>query len=73
MPKGPRDPSHKNRWQLNQTYDTTSSIGLQTRSEKTSKPLYSIGKQQRGNNKSGIFQAHMENKPMQVRIDHPKF
>jgi hypothetical protein len=73
MPKGPRDPSHKNRWQLNQTYDTTSSVGLQTQSEKPSKPLYSIGKQQRGNNKSGIFQAHMDYKPMQIRIDHPKF
>lgn len=73
MPKGPRDPTHQNRTQLNQTYDTTSSVGLQKRSDKPSKPLYSVGKQQRDNNKSGIFQAHMEYKPVQVRIDHPKF
>ena len=72
MPKGPRDPTHQNKWQLNQTYDTTSSVGLQARSDKPSKPLFSVGKQQRDNNKSGIFQAHMEYKPMQVRIAHPK-
>ena len=71
MPKGPRDPTHKNRTQLNQTYDTTSSVGLQQRSDKPSKPLFSVGKQQR-DNKSGIFQAHMEYRPVQVRIDHPR-
>ena len=59
MPKGPRDPSHKNRWQLNQTYDTTSSVGVQVRSDKTSKPLFSVAKDKRGHNKTGIFQAHM--------------
>jgi len=73
MPKGPRDPTHQNRWQLNQTYDTTSSVGSQVRSDKRSKPLYSVGKEQRGHNKTGIFKAHMEYKPMNVRIDHPKF
>lgn len=73
MPKGSRDPTHQNRWQLNQTYDTTSSVGLQARSDKPSKPLFSVGKQKRDENKSGIFQAHMEYKPMQVRIDHPRF
>lgn len=72
MPKGPRDPTHKNRTQLNQTYDTTSSVGLQTRSDKTSKPLYSVGKQKRDAQK-GIFKAHMEYKPVQVRVQHPKF
>lgn len=44
MPKGPRDPTHQNRTQLNQTYDTPSSIGTQNRSEKPSKPIYSIAK-----------------------------
>jgi hypothetical protein len=73
MPKGPRDPSHQNRWQLNQTYDTTSSVGTQVRSDKRSKPLYSVGKDKRGHDKNGIFKAHMEYKPMNVRIDHPKF
>ena len=72
MPKGPRDPSHKNKWQLNQTYDTTSSVGLQSRSDKVSKPLYSVGKQSR-DKKAGIFKAHMEYKPVQVRVQHPKF
>jgi hypothetical protein len=72
MPKGPRDPSHQNRSQLNQTYDTTSSVGQQKRSDKPSKPLYSVGRQQR-DNKSGIFQSHMENRPVQIRIDHPKY
>jgi hypothetical protein len=73
MPKGPRDPTHQNRWQLNQTYDTTSSVGVQGRSDKPTKPLFSVGKQKRDENKSGIFQAHMEYRPVQVRIDHPKF
>lgn len=59
MPKGPRDPTHQNRAQLNQTYDTTSSVGVQARSDKKSKPLFSIGKEQRGQNKTGIFQSHM--------------
>ena len=44
VPKGPRDPNHRNRWQLNQTYDTTSSVGIQTRSDKISKPKFSVGK-----------------------------
>jgi len=72
IPKGPRDPSHLNKVQLNQTYDTTSSVGLQARSDKPSKPLFSIGKQQR-ETKAGIFKSHMEYKPVPVRIDHPKF
>lgn len=72
MPKGPRDPTHQNRTQLNQTYDTTSSVGIQARSDKRSKPLFSVGKEQRGQNKTGIFQAHMEYKPMNVRVQHPK-
>lgn len=72
IPKGPRDPSHQGKWQLNQTYDMTSSIGTQQKSEKPSKPLYSIGKGQRDNN-TGIFKQHMEFKPMEVRINHPKF
>lgn len=59
MPKGPRDPSHQNKWQLNQTYDTTSSVGIQARSDKVSKPHFSIAKQARDNNKTGIFKAHM--------------
>jgi len=73
MPKGPRDPTHQNRTQLNQTYDTTSSVGVQARSDKRSKPLFSVGKEQRGQNKTGIFQAHMEYKPVNVRVQHPKF
>lgn len=73
MPKGPRDPTHQNRTQLNQTYDTTSSVGIQARSDKRSKPLFSVGKEQRGQNKTGIFQAHMEYKPVNVRVQHPKF
>ena len=73
IPKGPRDPSHKNRWQLNQTYDTTSSIGNQAQSLKPSKPHFSVGKEKRGQNKTGIFTAHMEYKPMAVRVDHPRF
>ena len=44
MPKGPRDPTHKNRWQLNQTYDTTSAVGQQARSDKVTKPYFSIGR-----------------------------
>ena len=72
MPKGPRDPTHLNKSQLNQTYDPTCSIAPQTRSDKPSKPLYTVGKQQR-ENKSGIFQSHMEYRPTNVRIDHPKF
>lgn len=32
IPKGPRDPTHHNRTQLNQTYDTTSSVGVQPKS-----------------------------------------
>lgn len=32
IPKGPRDREPKNKWQLNQTYDTSSSIGNQFRS-----------------------------------------
>lgn len=44
IPKGPRDPTHQNRWQLNQTYDPTVSIGVQQKSEKPTKPYYSIGK-----------------------------
>ena len=58
MPKGPRDPTHQNKSQLNQTYDSTAAVGPQARSDKPSKPLYSVGKQQR-DNKSGIFQSHM--------------
>jgi hypothetical protein len=71
MPKGPRDQSQKNKWQLNQTYDTSSSIGGQFRSDKGTKPQFSIGKDKRGHNKTGIFKSHMEFKPMQVRIQHP--
>ena len=73
MPKGPRDPTHKNRWQLNQTYDNTSSIGNQKRSDKTSKPSFTIGKEKRGQTKSGIFSAHMEQKPMSIRMNHVRF
>ena len=73
IPKGPRDPTHKNKWQINQTYDTTSSIGVQLKSEKPSKPKFSVGKEKRGQNKSGIFASHMENKPMAVRVQHPRF
>ena len=73
IPKGPRDPSHQNRAQLNQTYDTTSAVGLQQRSDKISKPLFSVGKQQRGQSKTGIFSCHMEYKPAPVRIEHPRF
>jgi len=72
IPKGPRDPSHQNRTQLNQTYDNTESVGPQKRSDKKSMPLYSVGKQQR-DNRQGVFQAHMEFKPMNVRIEHPRF
>jgi len=48
VPKGPRDPSNHGKWQLNQTYDTSSSIGIQKRSEKPSKPHFSVGKEKRG-------------------------
>jgi hypothetical protein len=58
MPKGPRDHIPQSKAQLNQTYDTTSSVGLQKRSDKPSKPLFSVGKQQR-DNKAGIFKSHM--------------
>jgi hypothetical protein len=72
VPKGPRDRDPKNKWQLNQTYDTSSSIGNQFRSEKPTKPHFSIGKDNR-DNKVGIFKSHMEFKPVQVRIQHPNF
>lgn len=71
IPKGPRDPSHKNRWQLNQTYDTTSSVGIQARSDKVTKPMFTTGKSKR-DNPTGIFKAHMEYKPVQVKITHPR-
>ena len=71
LPKGPRDPTHQNRTQLNQTYDTTSSVGYQTRSDKTSKPHFSVGKQSR-DKKPGIFASHMEYTPVNVRIEHPR-
>jgi hypothetical protein len=71
VPKGPRDPSHKNRWQLNQTYDTSSSVGPQARSDKITKPMYSTGKSKR-DNPSGIFKAHMEYNPVQIKIAHPR-
>lgn len=73
MPKGPRDRELKNKWQLNQTYDTSSAIGGQFRSDKPSKPQFSIGKNKRGNETAGMFKSHMEFKPMQVRIQHPNF
>jgi len=59
IPKGPRDPSHQNRCQLNQTYDLTSSVGVQQRSDKLSKPQYSVGQQKRNDPKLGLFSAHM--------------
>jgi hypothetical protein len=52
---------------LNQTYDTTESVGVQARSDKKSMPLYSVGKQNR-DKQPGIFKAHMEYKPMNVRV-----
>lgn len=67
IPKGPRDPTSKNRSQLNQTYDTTGAVGVQTRSDKKSMPLFSVGKQQR-DKKPGIFKSHMEYRPANVRI-----
>ena len=72
MPKGPRDPTHKNRWQLNQTYDTTSAVGDQVRSDKVTKPHFSIGKEKRGQQKTGMFSVHMDRTPAPVRIPHPK-
>ena len=72
IPKGPRK-SSEDRWQLNQSYDKFSSIGSQLRSDKTSRPQFSIGKEKRGQNKSGIFAAHMEYKPASVRMNHPGF
>ncbi len=59
VPKGPRDPTHMNKLQLGQTYAVTSSIGTQPKSQKPTKPLYSIGKEKKGQTKSGIFSAHM--------------
>lgn len=73
VPKGPRDPTNPGKWQFNETYDQYSSLGMQTRSQKPTKPYFSVGKDKRGNNKSGVFKAHMEFKPMQVRIQHPRF
>ncbi len=67
MSKGPRDPTHHSKTQFNQTYDTTSSVGIQKRSDKPSKPLFSIAKQSR-DKKTGIFKSHMEFMPMQIRI-----
>lgn len=72
IPKGPRDRDPKNKWQLNQTYDTSSSIGGQYRSDKVTKPHFSIGKDKR-DNKTGVFKSHMEFKPMQIKIQHPNF
>ena len=59
--------------QLNQTYDLTSSMGSQNRSEKISRPAYSIGKTKKGDGKAAVFSAHMEFKPAVVRMNHPRF
>ena len=47
LPKGPRLASNRNKWDLNQTYDTTSSVGLQTNSLKRSMPYFSNTKSKR--------------------------
>jgi hypothetical protein len=67
MSKGPRDPTPQGKTQFNQTYDLASSVGIQKRSDKPSKPLFSMAKQSRDKN-TGIFKSHMEFKPMQIRI-----
>ncbi len=59
-------------WDLNQTYDTTSSVGVQYSSKKNSNSSFSMPRSKR-DNPSRIFQSHMENRPMQVRIEHPRF
>ncbi len=47
MPKGPKVLENRTRWALNQTYDNTSSVGIQQNSTKQSLPHYSYGKSQR--------------------------
>ena len=73
MPKGPRKPIYDNKGSLNQSYDTESSIGNQKRSDKTSKPSFTIKKEKRGANKAGIFSSHMEYKPASINMHHPRF
>lgn len=41
--------------------------------DKNKMKSYSIGKTQRGEVPRGIFKAHMEFKPLPLRIQHPKF
>jgi hypothetical protein len=72
MPKGPRMTINRNKWDLNQTYDTSSSVGIQPNSLKKSMPHFSAGRSVR-DNPSGIFKEHMENRAPPVRIPHPKW
>lgn len=72
LPKGPRLASNRKKWDLNQTYDTTSSVGIQSNSLKKSMPYFSNSKAKR-DNPSGIFKEHMQNRPVGIRIEHPKW
>ncbi len=54
VPKGPKLGVLKKKWDLNQTYDTTSSIGTQSNSKKKTLPSFSTGKASR-DNPGGIF------------------
>lgn len=72
IPKAPRMMANRNKWDLNQTYDTSSSVGVQPNSMKTSMPHFSTGKETRDNPR-GIFKEHMEFKAAPVRISHPKW
>jgi hypothetical protein len=54
VPKGPKLANLKRKWDLNQTYDVSSSVGVQQNSLKKTLPGYSTGKSVR-DNPSGIF------------------
>lgn len=72
IPKAPRMMANRNKWDLNQTYDNSSSVGVQPNSLKKSMPHFSTGKSVRDNPR-GIFKEHMEFKAAPVRIAHPKW
>lgn len=57
---------------VHETYDVSSAMGLQKLSGKSSQPKLSINKTSR-ESKGLIMKAHMEFRPMQVRIAHPHF
>jgi hypothetical protein len=72
IPKGPRLLANRNKWDLNQTYDTTPAVGNQVCSMKRSMPHFSAGREKR-DNPSGIFKEHMSFRAAPVRIPHPRW